>query len=61
MITIWTWPGSARHCALCDAFLDACGFIVIHDALHRVVTMETPPHIDRTCWRLVAAASAGMA
>jgi hypothetical protein len=65
MITIWTRPGSSRHCEMCDAFLDSAGYVIVGDALHQVVTMETPTtlpaHLARTCWRLVEAVSVGAA
>lgn len=63
MITIWTTPGSPLHCELCDAFLETDGYLVLpsRDALYQVRTMETPAHLDRTCWRLAEASPAGTA
>lgn len=56
VITIWTVSGSALHCELTDAFLGLDGYVIVRGALHQVLTMETPAHLDRTCWRLVAVA-----
>lgn len=58
-ITLWTHPGSLLHCELCDAFLEGGGYILLHDALHEVLTMESPLDVPRTCWRLRTATCAG--
>lgn len=59
MITIWTVPGSSRHCELCDAFLDLYGFVVLRDQLHEVVTMAPAAARDRTRWQLRPVQPAG--
>jgi hypothetical protein len=62
MITIWTDPGSTRHCELCESFLEYAGFVVARDALHVILTMETRYDLGgRTCWRLTSAACLGSA